>query len=103
MSGLDLVITVDTAVAHLAAALGIPTWVMLPYAPDWRWMLGRPDSAWYSGMRLFRQEYAGDWAGVAERVATALVGIVHPAYNIAMPPFTWSVTPVTHAASSDAK
>ena len=103
ISGLDVVITVDTAIAHLAGALGIPAWVMLPFAPDWRWMTGRDDSPWYAGMRLFRQDRPGDWAGVAERVATALVSVVRPAYTINMPPLTWSVAPVTQAASSEAR
>jgi tetratricopeptide (TPR) repeat protein/SAM-dependent methyltransferase len=69
---LDLVIAVDTAVAHLAGALGKPVWVLLPLAPDWRWMLGREDSPWYPTMRLFRQERLGDWAGVIGRVCDAL-------------------------------
>ena len=103
ISGLDVVITVDTAIAHLAGALGIPAWVMLPFAPDWRWMTARDDSPWYAGMRLFRQDQPGDWTGVAERVATALVSVVRPAYTINMPPLMWSVAPVTQAASSDAK
>ena len=64
MSHLDLVITVDTAAAHLAGALGIPVWLMLPYAPDYRWMLGRTDSPWYPTMRLFRQPSPGDWESV---------------------------------------
>ena len=59
---LDLVITVDTAVAHLAGALGKPTWLLLSAAPDWRWMLGRADSPWYPSMRLFRQAKLGDWS-----------------------------------------
>jgi hypothetical protein len=65
---LDLVITVDTAVAHLAGAMGKPVWLMLPKVPDFRWMLDRPDTPWYPTMRLFRQESAGDWAGVVERI-----------------------------------
>ena len=69
---LDLVITVDTSVAHLAGALGKPAWVLLPSVPDWRWMLTREDTPWYPNMRLFRQHQAGDWPTVFERVAAAL-------------------------------
>ena len=72
MKNLDLVITSDTAVAHLAGALGVPVWVALPFVPDWRWLLERSDSPWYPTMRLFRQEKAGDWAGVFERIGMAL-------------------------------
>jgi len=86
VAGLDLVITVDTAVAHLAGALGIPTWLMLAHAPDWRWMLNREDSPWYSSMRLFRQERPGDWTGVVERVASGLAGIVRPSENFLFAP-----------------
>jgi ADP-heptose:LPS heptosyltransferase len=69
---LDLVISVDTSIAHLAGALAKPTWLLLPFAPDWRWRLGRDDSAWYPTMRLFRQEAARNWPPVVERVAAAL-------------------------------
>jgi tetratricopeptide (TPR) repeat protein len=68
----DLVISSDTAVAHLAGALGLPTWLALPYAADWRWLRGRDDSPWYPIMRLFRQERPGDWPGVFSRVIAAL-------------------------------
>jgi len=68
LSCMDLVITVDTAVAHLAGALGKPVWVLLPYGPDWRWLTERDDSPWYPSMRLFRQTAIGDWDGVIERV-----------------------------------
>ena len=59
VAGLDLVIAVDTSVAHLAGALGVPVWLLLPYAPDWRWLLGRTDSPWYRSIRIFRQDPAG--------------------------------------------
>ena len=69
---LDLVISIDTAVTHLAGALGKPVWLLLPYAPDWRWMLERPDSPWYPTMRLFRQTVYGEWDGVLHAVQTAI-------------------------------
>ncbi len=75
MSELDLVITVDTSVAHAAGALGVPTWVLLPAVPDFRWLLEREDSPWYPSLRLFRQHAAGDWADVARRLADALASL----------------------------
>lgn len=69
---LNLVITVDTATAHLAGALGRPVWTLLPFAPDWRWLLERNDSPWYPSMRLFRQPRPGDWEAVIEEVAARL-------------------------------
>ncbi len=69
---LDLVITVDTAVAHLAGALGKPVWILLPHAPDWRWLLNRNDSPWYPTARLYRQASIGDWTTVLQEVAAAL-------------------------------
>ncbi|HVY13854.1 MAG TPA: tetratricopeptide repeat protein [Rhodopila sp.] len=68
IAALDLVISVDTSVAHLAGALGKPVWLLLPADPDWRWMLGRSDTPWYASMRLFRQDRRGDWAPLLERV-----------------------------------
>jgi len=68
LSGMDLVITVDTALAHLAGALGIPTLLLLPFSPDWRWMLGRNDSPWYPSMHIYRQSVPGDWDGVIQQV-----------------------------------
>jgi Flp pilus assembly protein TadD len=69
---LDLVVTVDTSVAHLAGAMGKPVWILLPYAPDWRWLLGRNDSPWYPTARLFRQNEQRTWDSVVERVHIAL-------------------------------
>ncbi|MCC7487798.1 MAG: tetratricopeptide repeat protein [Burkholderiales bacterium] len=76
VASLDLVICADTAVAHLAGALGVPVWILLPCAPDWRWLLEREDSPWYPTARLFRQRQWGDWDEVLERVAGALAGFV---------------------------
>ena len=69
---LDLVVTSDTAIAHLAGALGAPVWVALNHANDWRWLRDRDDSPWYPTMRLFRQSGAGRWADVFQRMADAL-------------------------------
>ena len=69
---LDLVISVDTAAAHLAGALAKPVWTLLPFAPDWRWMLDREDSPWYPTMQLFRQPKVGDWASVIEKIGIEL-------------------------------
>ncbi len=72
ISNLDLVIGADTAVAHLAAAMGKPVWLLLPAVPDWRWLMNREDSPWYPTMRLFRQKSPGDWAEVISRVKESL-------------------------------
>jgi Glycosyltransferase family 9 (heptosyltransferase) len=73
---LDLVITADTSVAHLAAALGCPTWILLPAIPDWRWLLDRDDSPWYPTARLFRQTTPHDYESVVDRVRTELVRLI---------------------------
>lgn len=72
IESLDLVITVDTSVAHLAGALGKPVWVMLPSQADWRWMIERTDNSWYPTARLFRQERLGDWTPVVDALCSAL-------------------------------
>ena len=74
---MDLVISIDTSVAHLAGALGVPVWVLLSWAPDWRWLLDRDDSPWYPSMRLFRQKAQGDWNSVLERVELELEQALH--------------------------
>jgi ADP-heptose:LPS heptosyltransferase len=70
----DLVICVDTSVAHVAGALGRPAWVLLPFQPDWRWTLDLDASPWYPAVRLFRQPTIGDWTGVIARVRDELAG-----------------------------
>lgn len=73
MMACDLVITADTAPAHLAGALGVPTWVALKHVPDWRWLLGRDDTPWYPSLKLFRQSSTGDWDSVFDRMALELI------------------------------
>jgi hypothetical protein len=81
MKNLDLVITSDTSVPHLAGALGVPVWVALPYAADWRWLLDRSDSPWYPTMRLFRQKRIGDWDGVFDEIKAELARLADDALH----------------------
>jgi hypothetical protein len=76
MMNLDLVISADTAIAHLAGALGVPTWLALPTDPHWPWMSSRDDTPWYPTMRLFRQRRRGLWGEVFSRMASALASLV---------------------------
>ena len=73
---MDLIISIDTSAAHLAGAMGKPTWVLLPHLPDWRWLLDRSDSPWYPSMRLYRQEEMGAWEPVLQRVAQDLTQVL---------------------------
>ncbi len=75
ISALDIVITVDTAVAHLAGSLGKPVWLLASYAADWRWLLDREDTPWYPTMRIFRQQRPGEWSPVIERVVAELAAL----------------------------
>ena len=70
---LDLIISVDTCVAHLAATLNKPSWVLIPTAPDWRWMLNRTDSPWYSSLKLYRQSSYGNWDSVIEQISQSML------------------------------
>ncbi len=72
LKNIDHLVTIDTSVVHLAGAIGVSASLVLPYAPDWRWLLGREDSPWYPSVRLYRQDKPYDWSGVIERVAAAL-------------------------------
>jgi len=83
MKNLDLVITSDTAAAHLAGALGVPVWLALPFVPDWRWMLDRDDSPWYPTMQLFRQSQSGDWSSVFEQMSAQLESLVAGGQGVA--------------------
>jgi tetratricopeptide (TPR) repeat protein len=87
---MDQVISVDTSVAHLSGALGKPTWILLPYAPDWRWLLDRDDSPWYGSVRLFRQSQDRGWGPVLQRVGQALTPYLANAFNASLIP---SLTP----------
>jgi hypothetical protein len=76
MMNLDLVISSDTSVPHLAGAIGIPVWLALPHSPNWHWLLDRVDSPWYRTMRLFRQKAAGNWSGVFDEIRAELQTLV---------------------------
>lgn len=76
MDGLDLIISSDTAIAHLAGAMGKPVWTVLSHVPDWRWLLGRTDCPWYPTMRLFRQPKAGDWESVLQELKKSLAELI---------------------------
>jgi len=76
IENLDLVISVDTSVTHLAGAMGKPVWTILPFSPDWRWMMDREDTPWYPSMRLFRQDAYGDWPSVFRKAHDALMSLV---------------------------
>jgi FkbM family methyltransferase len=94
MANLDLIVTSDTAAAHLAGALGRPTWMGVKAIPEWRWLLEGEDSPWYPTMRLVRQETPGDWDGVFARMATELAAVVAGARDRLQPPARhWSARP----------
>ena len=76
MQNLDLIITIDTAVAHLAGALGRKVWLLLPYSIDWRWVVGRQDTPWYPSMRIFQQPKPFDWASVMRQVYDELAKVM---------------------------
>jgi ADP-heptose:LPS heptosyltransferase len=76
ISDLDLVISVDTSIAHLAAALGTPAWILLSYIPDWRWLLDRETGPWYPSARLFQQDETRTWAPVIVRIRAATAKVV---------------------------
>jgi hypothetical protein len=85
----DLVISVDSMSAHLAGALGVPVWTLLPHDADWRWMEERTDSPWYPTMRLFRQRLSGDWSGVIADVRQALRDALRPRNNTGQTSQVW--------------
>ena len=93
LGALDLLISVDTAPVHLAGALGRPVWVMLPFVPDWRWLLGRADSPWYPTLRLFRQGAPGDWGPVIEAVRGDLAALAGGERSV-LEPEPWTGAPV---------
>ena len=72
IANLDLVISVDTSIAHLAGAMGVPVWILLPWNAEWRWITVRADTPWYDSTRLFRQADKGDWEAVIRDVLRAL-------------------------------
>ncbi len=88
IDNLDLIITVDTSVAHLAGAMGKDVWVLLPYLPDWRWLENRSDSPWYPSMKLFRQSKQGDWESVIKKVHSELISVAQNKRSLINSSFT---------------
>lgn len=84
LQGVDLMITVDSMPAHLAGTLGVPTWLLLPYSADWRWLTDRPDTVWYPTMRLYRAPAWDQWAPIIDQVTRDLQG--HPLLQKGHPP-----------------
>lgn len=82
MEALDLVISVDTSMAHLAGALGRPVWILLPFVPDWRWTAAGDKTPWYPQARLFRQPARGDWRSVIETVALTLLDLGPQSFSL---------------------
>jgi hypothetical protein len=99
IENLDMVVTVDTSMGHLAGALAKPAWIMLPKAADWRWMLERSDSPWYPTVRLFRQGFPGAWEVVLAEVASALAKELRSVPPTPAPPTPAPRTPVGAAAN----
>lgn len=90
---LDLVITCDTSIGHLAGALGKPVWLVLPFSPDWRWIINRDDSPWYPKTRLFRQNTAGDWSELFGRVTNRLAAVIDGTSELIWPANTYQPAP----------
>lgn len=100
LSSVDLVISADTAVAHLAASLGKPVWMFVPFSPDWRWLLDRNDSPWYPSMRLFRQKTLGDWETVVQEMLAELQDWLQKAVPARSPACITAPTDVPHPANA---
>jgi tetratricopeptide (TPR) repeat protein len=95
LAELDLLITVDTAIAHLAGGMGRPVWLMLPFDPDWRWLLNREDSPWYPSIKLYRQTAPGDWRGVTEKLANDIRKYLQGDHTI-LRPEVWQGPPAQY-------
>jgi len=98
---LDLIITIDSAVAHLAGAMGKPVWLMLHFISDWRWMLNRDDSPWYPTIKIFRQERPNDWKGVISRVSEELASAYKTSVTLNNPSQDQNTRPLSHNAQGD--
>jgi FkbM family methyltransferase len=100
IANLDLVVTADTSIAHLAGALGVPVWIALSISPDWRWLLDREDSPWYPTARLFRQRTLGDWDEVFGRMAAELAGLGRARESVTPVPEPAAPTGFNHLATT---